>query len=180
MRNRFQTDNPRPHLLRRALSSVAVTGCGIALLLAGTQGKEADGSKPDNKNEKHGRTVLQKGADSKDCAGDTCQLDTELVKYFTEDRHDLCHEHKQNAKQHGKQDERIRQCITDAAGEAVLTAVIAAKSIHDILQRAGAFTDLCHFYKIFRKDAAGAKCFSKITGLLQCFIDGAKNFAGLL
>ena len=36
MRNRFQTDNPRPHLLRRALSSVAVTGCGIALLLAGT------------------------------------------------------------------------------------------------------------------------------------------------
>ena len=39
MRNRFQTDNPRPHLLRRALSSVAVTGCGIALLLAGTSSK---------------------------------------------------------------------------------------------------------------------------------------------
>ena len=36
MRNRFQTDNPRPHLLRRAVSSIAITGCGIALLLTGT------------------------------------------------------------------------------------------------------------------------------------------------
>ena len=37
MRNRFQTDNPRPHLLRRAVSSIAITGCGLALLLTGTQ-----------------------------------------------------------------------------------------------------------------------------------------------
>lgn len=36
MKNRFQTDSAGPHLLRRVLSSVAVTGCGIALLLAGT------------------------------------------------------------------------------------------------------------------------------------------------
>ena len=36
MRNRFQTDSTRPHLLRRVFSSIAVTGCGIALLLAGT------------------------------------------------------------------------------------------------------------------------------------------------
>lgn len=36
MRNRFQTDSARPHLLRRIVSSVAVTGCGIALLLSGT------------------------------------------------------------------------------------------------------------------------------------------------
>ena len=36
MRNRFQTDNPRPHLLRRAVSSIAITGCAIALLLTGT------------------------------------------------------------------------------------------------------------------------------------------------
>ena len=36
MRNRFQTDNPIPHLLRRAVSSIAITGCGIALLLTGT------------------------------------------------------------------------------------------------------------------------------------------------
>ena len=36
MRTRFQTDNPRPHLLRRAVSSIAITGCGIALLLTGT------------------------------------------------------------------------------------------------------------------------------------------------
>ena len=37
MRNRFQTDSTRPHLLRRAVSSIAITGCGIALLLTGTQ-----------------------------------------------------------------------------------------------------------------------------------------------
>ena len=36
MRNPFQPDNPRPHLLRRAVSSIAITGCGIALLLTGT------------------------------------------------------------------------------------------------------------------------------------------------
>lgn len=36
MKNRFQTDASRPHLLRRVLSSAAVLGCGIALLLAGT------------------------------------------------------------------------------------------------------------------------------------------------
>lgn len=36
MKNRFQTDSAGPHLWRRVLSSVAVTGCGIALLLAGT------------------------------------------------------------------------------------------------------------------------------------------------
>ena len=123
----------------------------------GTQGKEAGGSKPDNKNEKDRRAALQKGADSKNGAGNACQFDAELVEYFTEDRHNLSHEYKQDAEQHGKQDERIRQCITDAAGEAVLAAVVAAQAIHDILQRAGAIADLCHFYKIFRKDAAGAK-----------------------
>ena len=45
MRNRFQTDSTRPHLLRRVFSSIAVTGCGIALLLAGTNSVLATSSK---------------------------------------------------------------------------------------------------------------------------------------
>ena len=111
--------------------------------------------------------VVQKNSHVQKSFGNSGHITSELMKYLTEYRHNLCNQYKNHSDHHDNHYKRIADCCSNRLGKRILFCVIVRKRIHNIVQSTGLFSNLDHVYKIIRTCTGGFHRFVEASGHVQ-------------